>query len=64
MYVVAAILDVTRDLFKYGGLKSWYALKNFHCLNCMNIRVLEVSLDEYIQREGPLDDNNTSGDSP
>lgn len=25
--------------------------------NCLNARVLEVSLHEYIQREGPLDDN-------
>ena len=30
--------------------------------NCMSIRVLEVSLYD-IQREGPLDDNNTSRDS-
>ncbi|XP_078322312.1 uncharacterized protein LOC144622019, partial [Crassostrea virginica] len=25
--------------------------------NCLNVRVLEVSLHDYIQRDGPLDDN-------
>ena len=25
--------------------------------NCLNVSVLEVSLHDYIQREGPLDDN-------
>ena len=25
--------------------------------NCLNLRVLEVSLYDYIQSEGPLDDN-------
>lgn len=30
--------------------------------NCLNARVLEVSLHEYIQREGPLDDNEPSNE--
>ena len=25
--------------------------------NCLNVRVLEVSMYDFIQREGPLDDN-------